>query len=89
MPNTVDKSTGEVIPLDIDNLWDPNMSTMIGNYKIGGSLTFGLGIGFNGVVSASGNLKKALNLEFNGFKTGKGSLSMTGGVTVEFLLSIH
>ena len=85
MPNTVDKSTGEVIPLDIDNLWDPNMSTMIGNYKIGGSLTFGLGIGFNGVVSASGNLKTALNLEFNGFKTGKGSLSMTGGVTVEFL----
>lgn len=85
MPNTVDQTTGEVIPLDINNLWDPNMSEMVGNYKIGGSLTFGLGIGFNGVVSASGNLKTALNLEFNGFKTGKGSLSMTGGVTVEFL----
>ena len=84
-PNTIDKETGRVVPLDIDNLWDPNMSAVAGNYKIAGSITFGVGIGFNALIAASGNLKAALNIEFNSFNTGKGNLILSGGITVEFL----
>ena len=84
MPNTVDDK-GNIIPLDINNLWDPSMSEVKGLFKIVGSLTFGVGVGFNAVVSASVNLKAGLNIAFESFEKGKGSMSLSGGVTVEFL----
>lgn len=84
MPNTVDDK-GNIIPLDINNLWDPSMSEVKGLFKIIGSLTFGVGVGFNAIVSASVNLKAGLNIAFESFEKGKGSMSLSGGVTVEFL----
>ena len=84
-PTKTDPVTGEILPLKVMELWDPDLSQMQGAYKIEGNITFGLGVGFNGLVSAQGQLGTTIDVQFNDFMRGKGNLTMSGSVMVEFL----
>ncbi|MEE1144658.1 MAG: hypothetical protein UHT63_04790, partial [Acutalibacteraceae bacterium] len=78
--------TGETVALTLTQLDDAELSHIQGVYEIGGEITFGLGIGFDGIVSASGNITAALDVQFNDFLRGVVNLGMSGGVSVEFLI---
>lgn len=80
-----DGETGSTVALTLKQLDDAELSEIQGVYEIKGSLTFGLGVGFDGLVSASGSLTTTLDIQFNDFLTGVGNLGMSGGVTVELL----
>lgn len=84
-PTKTDPVTGEILPLKLTELWDPDLSKMEGAYRIEGNITFGLGVGFNGLVSAQGQLGTTIDVQFNDFMRGKGNLVMSGSVMVEFL----
>lgn len=84
-PNA-DAQTGETVALTLTQLDDAELSHIQGVYQIGGAITFGLGIGFDGIVSASGNITAKLDIQFNDFLRGVVNLGMSGGVSVEFLI---
>lgn len=78
--------TGTSPALKIGQLFDPDLSYLQGVYEIKGTLTFGLGVGFDGLVAASGSVATTLDIQFSDFENGIGKLSMSGGITLEFLI---
>ena len=81
-----DEETGSTVALTLTQLDDADLSTIQGVYEVKGSITFGLGIGFDGLVSASGSISADVDIQFNDFMRGVGNLGMSGGVTLELLV---
>lgn len=80
-----DSETGSTVALTLTQLDDAELSEIQGVYEIKGAITFGLGIGFDGIVSASGSITTNVDIQFNDFMRGVGNLGMSGGVTLELL----
>lgn len=80
-----DGETGSTAALTLTQLNDAELSEFQGIYEIKGSITFGLGVGFDGLVSASGYITTGLDIHFYDFMTGVGNLNMSGKITLELL----
>ena len=77
--------TGTSMPLTLTQLDDSNKSKMQGVYEFKGSFGFGVGIGFDALLSASGNITTTIDIQLNDYGRGVGNLSMSGGIMLEML----
>ena len=71
--------------LTLTQLESKDKSTFQGVYDLTIKLGLGLGVGYDGILSASGNLTAKFDIQFNNFLTGYGTFGLTGGVTLELL----
>lgn len=71
--------------LTLTQLESKDKSTFQGVYDLTVKLGLGLGVGYDGILSASGNLTAKFDIQFNDFLTGYGTFGLTGGVTLELL----
>lgn len=78
--------SGNSPALTLTQLSDPDLSYIKGVYEIKGSISFGLGLGFDALVCASGGISAYLDLQFTDFQTGYGKLDMNLDFNLEFLI---
>lgn len=77
--------TGEQVALTLNQLSDAGMCRFQGVYQLKIALSASLGIGYDGIISASGNINCNFDIQFNDFLRGYGDVVMSGGVTLELL----
>ncbi|MCQ4022572.1 MULTISPECIES: Calx-beta domain-containing protein [unclassified Ruminococcus] len=80
-----DGETGESVALTLDQLADAEASTFQGVYELKIGLGAGVGIGFDGLLSASGGVDFQFDIQFNDYMRGYGTVGMSGSITLELL----
>lgn len=80
-----DGETGESVALTLDQLEDAGASTFQGVYELKIGLGAGVGIGFDGLLSASGGVDFQFDIQFNDYMRGYGTVGMSGSITLELL----
>lgn len=80
-----DRETGSTVALTLDQLSDANASTFQGVYNVKMMLGAGVGVGFDGLLNASGSVEFNFDIEFNDFLRGYGTVNMKGSITLELL----
>lgn len=84
-PDKVDKE-GKSVYLTLKELNKRNLSKFQGVMQLAPSISFGLGIGIDGLISASGHLDNNFDFQMaESFSNGIGKYSLAGGVKLEFL----
>ncbi len=72
--------------LTSQNVADIDVSTGEGVGEITADVGFGLGVGFDSLVSASGNIDTKVEFEFYDFEEGLIKIDLKGGIKLEFLM---
>lgn len=80
-----DGETGSTVALTLDQLDDAEASTFQGVYELKIGLGAGVGVGFDGLLSASGGVDFQFDIQFNDYMRGYGTVGMTGSITLELL----
>lgn len=80
-----DGETGSSVALTLDQLDDAEASTFQGVYELKIGLGAGVGVGFDGLLSASGGVDFKFDIQFNDYMRGYGTVGMTGSITLELL----
>lgn len=80
-----DAETGESVALTLDQLDDAEASTFQGVYELKIGLGAGVGVGFDGLLSASGGVDFTFDIQFNDFMRGYGTVGMKGSISLELL----
>lgn len=80
-----DGETGSSVALTLDQLDDANASTFQGVYELKIGLGAGVGVGFDGLLSASGGVDFKFDIQFNDYLRGVGTVGMSGSITLELL----
>ncbi|WP_294909624.1 Calx-beta domain-containing protein [uncultured Ruminococcus sp.] len=80
-----DGEPGSSVALTLDQLSDANASTFQGVYELKIGLGAGVGIGFDGLLSASGGVDFKFDIQFNDYLRGVGTVGMSGSITLELL----
>lgn len=76
---------GQQVPLTLQQLSDAGACMFQGVYELKIGLEVGVGIGYDGIISASGVLGCTFDMQFNDFLEGYGTVAMTGGISLELL----
>lgn len=76
---------GSSVALTLDQLSDANASTFQGVYELKIGLGAGVGLGFDGLLSASGGVDFKFDIQFNDYLRGVGTVGMSGSITLELL----
>lgn len=80
-----DGEPGSTVALTLDQLSDANASTFQGVYELKIGLGAGVGVGFDGLLSASGGVDFNFDIQFNDYLRGVGNVGMSGSITLELL----
>lgn len=80
-----DGETGESVALTLDQLSNANEATFQGVYEVKIGLGAGVGVGFDGLLSASGGVDFQFDIQFNDYLRGYGTVGMSGSITLELL----
>lgn len=80
-----DGEPGSSVALTLDQLSDANASTFQGVYELKIGLGAGVGVGFDGLLSASGGVDFNFDIQFNDYLRGVGTVGMKGSITLELL----
>lgn len=80
-----DGEVGSTVALTLDQLDDAEASTFQGVYELKIALGAGVGVGFDGLLSASGGVDFQFDIQFNDYMRGYGTVGMTGSITLELL----
>ncbi len=80
---------GNSVPLYLYELDDPNNLMFDGLFGFSNVFKIGVGVGFDGLVSASGGVGLTINFDFSHFEKGKGVFTMDGFITAELLFLKH
>lgn len=77
--------TSDETALTLEQLDDASLSKIQGEYEVKITLGIGAGIGYDGILSVSGNLTNTFDIKFNDFLKGKGTYKLTGGIMLELI----
>ena len=76
---------GQSVYLTLKELNDRQKSQIQGVYEIKVSLSFGLGVGYDGLLSASGHLDNSFDIQLNDVGKGVGTYALGGGIKLQLL----